>query len=129
MKRDIENLEDIKFMVNTFYDKVQKDDLIGPIFNEIIQDRWSEHLEKMYQFWQTVLLEEHTYSGRPFPPHATLPVNENHFIRWKELFSEVVYSHYEGEKANEAIWRADKMAVMFLSKISYFRNNNQKPIL
>lgn len=128
MKKDIENLEDIKFMVDTFYDKIQKDDLIGPIFNGIIQDRWPEHLEKMYRFWQTILLEDYTYSGRPFPPHAHLPVDDSHFNRWKSIFSGVVLSHFDGEKAQEAIWRADKMATMFLSKITYFRDNNLKPI-
>lgn len=128
MKKDIENLEDIKFMVDTFYGKIQKDDLIGPIFNGIIQNRWSEHLEKMYRFWQTILLDDYTYSGRPFPPHAHLPVDEKHFNRWKSIFSEVVLTHFDGEKAQEAIWRADKMATMFLSKITYFRENNLKPI-
>lgn len=128
MKKDIQNLEDIKFMVDTFYDKIQKDDLIGPIFNNIIANRWPEHLEKMYRFWQTILLEEYTYSGKPFPPHAHLPVSENHFMRWKEIFSQVVLSNFEGEKANEAIWRADKMATMFLSKITYFKENGLKPL-
>ena len=128
MKKDIQNLDDIKLMVDSFYDKVQNDDLIGPIFNGVIQNRWDEHLEKMYRFWQTILLEDYTYSGRPFPPHAHLPVDELHFKRWKELFSEVVYSNFEGKKADEAIWRADKMATMFLSKIVYFRENNLNPL-
>jgi len=128
MKKDIENLEDIKFMVDTFYGEIQKDTLIGPIFNWIIQDRWPEHLEKMYRFWQTILLEDYTYSGRPFPPHASLPVDGTHFNRWKTIFTDVVLSHFEGEKAQEAIWRADKMATMFLSKITYFRENNLKPL-
>ncbi|WP_432329955.1 group III truncated hemoglobin [Mucilaginibacter sp. P25] len=54
-------------MVDSFYTKIRQDDLLGPIFNERIGDKWSEHLEKMYSFWQTTLLGEHTYSGRPFP--------------------------------------------------------------
>nr|WP_297309996.1 group III truncated hemoglobin [uncultured Flavobacterium sp.] len=128
MKKDIQDLNDIKFMVDTFYGKIQKDDLIGPIFNGIIQNRWPEHLEKMYTFWQTILLNDYTYSGRPFPPHAELPVTEEHFNRWKQIFSEVVLGNFEGEKADEAIWRADKMATMFLSKITYFRENNIKPL-
>lgn len=126
MKKDIQNINDIKFLVDAFYGKVQKDDLIGPIFDEKIQNRWPEHLEKMYQFWQTVLLEDYTYSGRPFPPHANLQVTEAHFNRWKEIFSDVVFSNFSGEKANEAIWRADKMATMFLSKITYLREQNTR---
>ena len=115
-------------MVDAFYDKVRLDDLIGPIFNEVIQNNWKTHLEKMYTFWQTILLEDYTYSGRPFPPHANLPVNQLHFDRWKKLFTEIVQLNFEGQKADEAIWRADKMATMFLSKITYFRENNLKPL-
>ncbi|HEV8082029.1 MAG TPA: group III truncated hemoglobin [Chitinophagaceae bacterium] len=69
--KEIISLDDIKKLVDTFYDKVRRDQLIGPIFNGRIQDRWPQHLEKMYTFWQTVLLGEHTYFGTPFPPHAT----------------------------------------------------------
>jgi hemoglobin len=61
-----------------------KDDLIGPIFNGKIGNKWPD-LRKMYRFWQTILLEEHTYSGSPFPPHKQLPAKE-HFDRWMEIF-------------------------------------------
>ena len=128
MKKDIQDLSDIKLLVDAFYDKVRLDDLIGPIFNEVIQNNWKTHLEKMYTFWQTILLEDYTYSGRPFPPHANLTVNQLHFDRWKKLFTDIVQLNFEGQKADEAIWRADKMATMFLSKITYFRENNLKPL-
>lgn len=120
--KDINNIEDIQLLVNTFYERVGKDDLIGPIFNEKLEGKWQPHLEKMYQFWQTVLLEEHTYSGRPFPPHAKLPVDTNHFERWKVLFNTTVDDFFIGAKADEAKWRAEQMAKMFLSKILYFRS-------
>lgn len=72
-KRQIANLDDVKLLVDTFYGKVRADALLGPVFDARIQDRWPVHLEKMYSFWQTTLLGEHTYTGRPFPAacHAT----------------------------------------------------------
>ncbi|MEO7977971.1 group III truncated hemoglobin [Flavobacterium sp.] len=120
--QDISNIEDIKLVVNTFYEKVQNDDLIGPIFNEKMTGRWPEHLEKMYRFWQTILLEEHTYSGTPFPPHKHLPVNQTHFDRWMEIFTTTVDSLFTGKLAEEAKVRAANMAHMFNYKIEYFRN-------
>jgi hemoglobin len=120
--QDISNIEDIKLLVNTFYEKVQNDDLIGPIFNEKMSGRWPEHLEKMYRFWQTLLLEEHTYSGSPFPPHKHLPVDETHFDRWMEIFTKTVNSLFVGKLAEEAKVRAANMAYMFNYKIEYFRN-------
>ena len=117
--KDIMTLADIKLFVNTFYEKVRKDELLAPIFNDRIRDRWPQHLEKMYAFWQTILLDERTYYGSPFPPHAQLPVNNSHFQRWMELFVLTADNLFEGEKAKEAKWRAGKMAEMFESKIEY----------
>ncbi|HEY5369659.1 MAG TPA: group III truncated hemoglobin [Hanamia sp.] len=122
-KKDILSLEDIKLLVDTFYDKVQKDELIGAIFNDRIQDRWPQHLAKMYTFWQTVLLGEHTYYGSPFPPHANLPVEKEHFDRWLSLFSQTLVELFSGEVASEAMWRANKMAEMFQYKIGHYRQN------
>lgn len=128
-KKDILNIGDIKLLVDTFYDKVREDQLIGPIFNERIQNRWPQHLAKMYTFWQTVLLGEHTYYGSPFPPHANLPVEKEHFERWLSLFSQTLQELFSGEIANEAIWRANKMAVMFQYKIEHFKNNPSKSLI
>jgi len=122
-KKDILRLDDVKLLVDTFYRKVREDELIGPIFNERIQDRWPQHLAKMYTFWQTVLLGEHTYYGSPFPPHAKLPVEKEHFERSLELFSQTLDELFTGEVANEAMWRANKMAEMFQYKINHYRQN------
>ncbi|HRG37829.1 MAG TPA: group III truncated hemoglobin [Bacteroidia bacterium] len=129
MKKDIATLEDIKLLVNRFYDNVRKDELLADIFNNKIEDRWPQHLEKMYCFWQTVLLEEHTYYGSPFLPHAKLPIDAEHFERWLKLFYETVDSLFEGEKAARAKWQGQRMAEMFQSKIEYYRNHPSIPLL
>ena len=116
-------LDDVKALVDTFYTKVRNDELLAPVFNARIQDRWPQHLEKMYTFWETTLLGNHTYFGSPFPPHAQLPVQHQHFERWMKLFTETVDELFTGEKADEAKWRAGKMAEMFELKIAHFRNN------
>lgn len=128
-KKELLNLEDIKTLVDSFYGKVRSDELLAPIFNERIRDNWPVHLEKMYRFWQTVLLGEHTYMGTPFPPHANLPVDKSHFEQWLKLFKETLDEQFSGEKAKEAKWRADKMAEMFLLRINYFREQGFKSIV
>jgi len=115
---DIATLDDIKTLVNTFYGKVQHDKLLAPIFYGAIRDQWPVHLEKMVRFWQTVLLEEHTYFGSPFPPHGRLPITRDHFDAWLKLWHETVDSLFQGERATEARWRAGRMAVVFLSKLA-----------
>lgn len=116
-------LADIKTLVDTFYDRIREDELLAPIFNNRIQDKWPLHLEKMYRFWQTVLLEEHTYFGSPFMPHAKLPVDHEHFATWLTLFNKTVDELFTGVKAEEAKWRAAKMAELFEAKITHGRNN------
>lgn len=128
-KQDIKGLDDIKILVNTFYYKVRENELLAPVFNAQIQDRWTQHLEKMYTFWQTVLLGEHTYYNSPFPPHAKLSVNHVHFEQWLRLFTETIDDLFSGEKADEAMWRANKMAEMFEMKIEHFRNQQFKTLV
>ena len=129
MQKEILNIDDIKQLVDAFYAKVQQDELLADIFNNVIQDNWPKHLEKMYSFWQTVLLEEHTYYGAPFMPHMNLPVGKKHFDRWLELFYETLDELFEGEKAEEARWRANKMAEMFQLKIAHYQKTNSKPLI
>jgi hemoglobin len=122
-QHDILSLDDVKILVNTFYGKVREDEMLAPIFNERIQDRWPEHLEKMYRFWQTVLLGPHTYYGAPFVPHAQLPVAHQHFEKWMELFHQTVDELFTGIVADEAKWRGQKMAQMFEMKIEMGRQS------
>lgn len=125
MKKDILTIEDIRQLVDRFYEKVRANYLLGNIFAERIQDRWPEHLEKMYRFWQTVLLGEHTYYGAPFPPHAQLPVGREHFENWLELFNATVDELFSGHKADEAKWRAARMAEVFAAKIQFYQKQER----
>ncbi len=127
--KDIITLDDIKTLVNTFYKKVREDELLAPVFNERIGDRWPQHLQKMYAFWQTVLMNERAYIGSPFTPHAQLPVDHSHFQKWTQLFIETTDTLFEGKKAEEAKWRAEKMAELFESKIEHYKKQGFKNLL
>jgi len=129
MKNDIHDMDSIKLLVDSFYGKVRKDDLLAPIFNEAIGTRWPEHLEKMYRFWQTVLLDEHTYEGSPFVPHSKLPISTEHFERWLSLFNETIHELFDGPRADRAKWQGERMAEMFLSKLRYYKDHPAIPIL
>lgn len=130
MKNDITTREDIVLLVDTFYGKVRTDELLQDIFESVLQDHWDQHLEKMYRFWQTVLLGEHTYFGSPFLPHAKLPIEKIHFDRWLDLFNQTLAEHFDGPNAQKASLQAQRMAVTFLHKILYYRNNpNAIPLI
>lgn len=126
MKNDIQNREDIIRLVDTFYGRVRRNELLGAVFNPRLEGRWPEHLEKMYDFWQTVLLYEHTYSGHPFAPHATMPIQKEHFDTWVQLFTETVYELFEGPVADDAAERAARMSLIFQSKLYYIHTFRDK---
>lgn len=121
MKTDIAKKEDVILMVDTFYQKVKKDEAIGYIFNEIAGVNWEHHLPKMYSFWASLLLGEQSYHGNPMSVHIDLSrkvsLGENEFSAWIRLFRETIDELFEGEKATEARQRAEDIARLMLFKI------------
>lgn len=120
----LEARADIELLVKEFYSKVQRDPLIGPIFNDVAKVHWDEHLPKITNFWCDLILGEDTYRGRPFPPHIPLNLEISHFERWLGLFIETVDEHFAGLKAEEIKQRALGIARNFLSNISYLKKKS-----
>lgn len=118
---DIANESDIKRLVDSFYAKVDADALLRPIFTDVAGVDWQEHLPIMYQFWSSMLLRTNTYSGRPWPKHAVLPINAAHFARWLELFRATVDEHFAGPKAIEAKNVAASIADTFQNRLQIVR--------
>ncbi len=114
---DISTEADIKQLVDSFYDKVNQDALLAPIFNDFAKVNWDKHLPIMYQFWSSILLGTYTYAGQPFPKHAFLPVNPTHFAQWLHLFNQTVTENFSGPVADEAKLRAANIARIFSNKI------------
>ena len=100
----------IEKLVHTFYGRIQKDSLLGPIFAREIRD-WDEHLPKMVAFWSSITLKTRSYSGRPVPAHANLQgLTTAHFDHWLELFEKTAGDIFTGEPALEFIRRAHQIA-------------------
>ncbi len=122
-KHDINTPDDVALMVDTFYSAIREDDLLGPIFNNIIQDRWPEHLKKMYGFWRSILFNEPLYNGSAFEAHGQLPIEMKHFKHWLNIFEATVDHLFEGRNADTAKSRAQKIAEVFYYKIESGRGN------
>jgi hemoglobin len=101
----------IRRMVHEFYAKARTDAALGPIFESRLSGRWSEHLEKMVDFWATALLHERRYVGNPRATHAMLAdVRGTHFERWLELFDETLHDIFADDVAEVIGRRAQMMA-------------------
>jgi hemoglobin len=77
----------IERLVRAFYERVQADPLLGPIFAARIED-WEPHLQRMFAFWSSVALMSGRYHGQPMQKHLPLPVDARHFDRWLDLFEQ-----------------------------------------
>lgn len=114
---DIAGRAEIVALVNTFYDRVRADAILGPIFDEIARVDWDGHLPKMYDFWEAVLFGTSSFKGNPLVVHRALarqtPLGDREFGRWIELFHATVDDLFTGPMAEEAKFRASRIrAVM-----------------
>jgi len=108
-------------LVRAFYARVRKDERLGPIFARHIAGDWEPHLEKMTDFWCSVILKTGTYHGRPVPAHAKLKeVVESDFEIWLGLFRETARDLCAPDVAAVFVDRAERIAAS-LSLAMFFR--------
>lgn len=75
-------------LVDAFYEKVRRDDLIGPVFNAAVHD-WPEHKRLLTSFWASIVLRAGTYHGNPMAVHRGLDgVRVEHFERWLSMWAD-----------------------------------------
>ncbi len=129
MKNDITEYQDIKNIIDLFYNKLAADELLQDIFIKRLGADWQPHLTTIYNFWATILLGHTSYKGQSFLPHADMNLEQIHFDRWLQLFNESVDYYCQGEVASDAKQRANTMAILFMSKINYYRDNGKKPLI
>jgi hemoglobin len=119
--KDIENREDIIILVDTFYNKVKKDAVIGPFFNDVAKVNWDEHLLKLYDFWETTLFHKALYKGNPIEVHKNLhqllPLEKKHFDYWVNLFCTTVNELFKGNNAEQIKIKAQSIAIVMQWKI------------
>lgn len=119
---DINDIDDIRKLINAFYSRVRQDDVIGFIFNDIAHVDWDHHLPKMYAFWEFLLLGGESYTGNPMEPHKKLNqkinLKKEFFDRWVELFKQSVDENFSGRVAEEAKNKAMLIAMTWIPKFN-----------
>ena len=122
MKRDIESREDIEKMVTLFYEKVKVDKPIGFIFTEVVSINWQKHIPLIVVFWETILLDNPVYKNNAMEVHyhinKMVPLQDEHFKSWLQLFNNSIDELFEGEKTILAKTRAKSIAGLMLFKMS-----------
>lgn len=119
---DLTGRADIERLVNVFYDKVRRDDLLGFIFNDVAKTDWNAHLPKMYAFWETMIFRTGGFIGNPLAAHARLvpltTMGRPQFDRWLAIFTATVDELFVGQKAEHIKNAAGDMANVIHAKIN-----------
>lgn len=108
-------------LIDTFYDRVRQDPVMGHIFNEVVDIDWDAHMPTMYSFWCSLLLGEASYAGNPMVKHVALSkktaMTNAEFTQWLTLFNATVDELFEGPTATMAKQRAATIAELMQVRI------------
>lgn len=122
---DISTSEDVRRLVDSFYDEVRQDSVLGPVFDTIIGEDWSHHLPILYGFWEMVLFGTGGYNGQVIAKHIAvhqkLPLGEAHFSRWLGHWEKTIAANFSGPRADEAVKRARLMMDLIRLKLGAYR--------
>ena len=103
---DIASVADVHDLVVEFYREVVFDELLEPVFGEIAEVDWAEHIPKLIDYWSRILLETPGAAGPVMQVHRHLhslaPVTGELCDRWFTLWSECVTQRWSGPVADRA---------------------------
>lgn len=125
------NEENLKVFLKAFYDTIQQDDLLGPIFTGRIgttEQDWAPHMERVNLFWCSVLLNTGQFKGKMVPIHNQIPnLDTLHFKRWMEIFTPIVNEYYAISPALDLIIKAQTvMRTLHKGYKAHSRNKSEK---
>ena len=114
--------EDIARLVPRFYARIRRDEVLGPIFNDAIED-WPHHLAKLEAFWSSVMLTSGRYKCQPMDAHlkhADHMTREN-FGRWLGLWAEITDEEFGPHAAAAFQEKAGRIAESLQLGVQYRR--------
>lgn len=97
---DVSTPAEVDEVVRRFYRAVAQDDLLGPVFNDVAQVDWAEHLPKLSAFWCRILFGHRDFTGNALARHREnhdiSPFTVEMFRRWLTLFDDTLDESWSG---------------------------------
>jgi len=88
---------DIHGLLVAFYATVVKDPMLAPYFAGLDM---GAHMDRIVDFWSTMLFRTGRYSGNAFLPHLSMSgLTAEHFARWVTTLEGTVDDRYVGKHA------------------------------
>lgn len=100
--------EAIAPLVDSFYERVQRDPELGAVFNPVVVD-WPAHKALLTRFWSSVACGTRSYRGNPMAAHLPHALRHGHFDRWLALWRETCREHLAPAQAEQMIGYAERI--------------------
>ncbi len=111
---DLDTRTQVHDLVVGFYREIVFDDLLGPVFDEVVEVDWARHIPKLVDYWCRVLLGEPGYDGYVLGPHEHVheldSLRSELFDRWYALWVTSIDGRWCGPRADRAKAHAARMA-------------------
>ncbi|HEY3672919.1 MAG TPA: group III truncated hemoglobin [Acidimicrobiia bacterium] len=110
-EHDLVTGADIHDLVVAFYREIMLDELLEPIFGDIAEVDWVEHIPRLIDYWRWILLGTPGYSGTVTKTHRHLhglhALEGEHCDRWFALWVLCVDQRWAGRNAERAKHHAE----------------------
>ncbi|MGK4569359.1 group III truncated hemoglobin [Flavobacterium sp. 3HN19-14] len=119
---DIENKEDLLFLVDEFYKKLLSDPTISYIFTDVVKIKIEEHLPILVTFWSQAIFNTGGYFNNLTQIH--LDISKKEFLTpelfqiWLDHFNTTVDELFKGENAEKIKTQALSISTIMQIKIA-----------
>jgi hemoglobin len=100
-------------LVTAFYREIVFDELLEPLFSEVAEVDWVEHIPKLIDYWCWILLGTDGYPGAVTRTHRHLhelrAIEPAHCDRWYALWVAAVDERWSGPHADHAKHHAETL--------------------
>lgn len=104
----------IRNLLGRFYDQVRQDPMLAPVFAATVggaDAAWTAHLDRITDFWSSIMHGSGRYHGDPFTAHLCLPgLQPAMFERWLALFRAACDETLDPDLAAAFSSKADRIA-------------------
>lgn len=120
--KEIQNQQDLYFLVDEFYKKLLDDNRINYIFTDVVKIKIEEHLPILVTFWSQMILGTGGYTNNLTDIHLKVDKLEHLtpelFNIWISHFSKTVDEHFIGNNATEIKLQAKNLSIILQIKIT-----------
>jgi hemoglobin len=110
---DLSTPTDVHDLVTVFYREIVFDELLEPLFGEVAEVAWGQHIPKLIDYWCRILFGTEGYRGAVTRAHRDLhalrAIEAVHCDRWYRLWTDCIDEGWAGPHADHAKAHAAKI--------------------